>query len=659
MRIFKALFLVTLLGLASCMTPYQKALSKFEQAKYNSAIPEFEAYLLENPEQAGELNYLLAESYRRSNRVAQAIPYYEKAIAAPDLEFERQDSARFYYAYALKAAEQYELAEAKFQFYADSGENYYLKERASKEVTALNSIDTLFEKKKYFNIYPLDSLNSPAADFSPMLLSKDELVFTSSRRGEGVFETTGEGFQDLYLLKIQDQDSILGEITPFAQNINFENVHEASATFSPDGKTMIFARSGSGDKKDPETEVSLYISKYENNLWSAPRLVPGISQINEDRRNRWESTPFLAENGTVLYFSSNRSDYPNEGGLDLFRATLDPETGDFINIENLGDQINTAGNELFPYVDEDGTLYFASDGQGGLGGLDIYRVLKNGTIQNLGRPVNSGADDFGLIFRDKKSGFFCSNRQTMGEGNDDIYLFVKEKPPRKVVYYLQGIVYSRDPYTGKKQPLANATVKMDGDYPDLTTDANGKFVYEKPVQIDEKYELRAEENTHLPSETTFSTVGKGVDKSTLKKELTEIYFDTELTLTKNLLITGTDAAPPEIEVLYELDSYVLTPEAEAKLDQFSLFLKEYLKIYPDVVIEMGSHTDVRGGDDYNLRLSRNRAKSAVDYLLSKGISEKDIQAKGYGETEPKILNARTKEEHQLNRRTTIKVFKKE
>lgn len=645
------------------MSTYQKALSTYEQAKYNTAIPEFKTLLAQKPEKAGLLNYLIAESYRRSNRPAAAAPYYEKALQNSDLEEAKRDSAQYFYGYALKSAEQYDKAAERFAFYADSGSNYVLQEQAKREKLAIENIDTLFDKKTYLNVYPLDSLNTPQADFAPVLLSEEDLVFSSSRQQEATFETTGGGFQDLYRLRIDNPDSLWGELELFGgTRFNTEGVHEAAATFSSDGKTMIFARSGSGDKKELETEVSLYISRYENGGWTTPKILSGISRLDSERENRWESTPFLADDGKTLYFASNRRDYVNEGGIDLFKATFDEQSGTFTNIENLGEEINTPGNELFPYVDEKGTLYFASDGHGGLGGLDIYRVRKNGKPQNMGRPLNSGADDFGIFFRDKDSGYFTSNRQS-GEGDDDIYLFVREEPPRKVVYYLRGIAYSKDPYSNAKRPLPNAQVSMKSkegtDFGTVITDEKGKFLFETPVKIDETYALNATEESHLPGQTSYSTEGKGVDKSTLRKELTEIYFDTDILLTRNVLKLGKDMAPPEIEILYELDKSRLTAESKQRLDQFVVFLKEYLKVYPDVLIEMGSHTDARGSRAYNQRLSEARAQSAVDYIIEKGIDRASIQAKGYGETELKVPNARTEEEHQLNRRTTVKVFKRE
>ncbi|MGF1533393.1 MAG: OmpA family protein [Bernardetiaceae bacterium] len=659
-KVFRAV--LGLLVLAGCTNAYQSALSKFEQARYQTVIPEFEAYLLQHPEQAGQINYLIAESYRRSNRPERAIAYYEKAIQMPDLAERTRDSALYFYGYALKAAEQYDLALGKFQWYADSGSNYNLREQASMEVQAITSIDTLFEKNKYLNVYRLDSLNTAEDDFSPVFLDKNTLIFSSSRRKESVFETNGQGFQDLYQLKIADADSLWGETTPFGGTyFSQEGVHEASATFSPDGKTMIFARSGSGQKKDPETEVSLYISRYQGQLWTRPELLTGISRINTEGKNRWESTPFLAQDGKTLYFASNRTDYTNEGGIDLFKATFDEQSGTFLNIENLGPSINTPGNELFPYVDAEGTFYFASDGHGGLGGLDIYRVKKNGKPENLGRPINSGADDFGIWFEDKDQGLFCSNRPS-GKGGDDIYRFVREEPPRQVVYYLRGIAYGKDPYTGRKTPLPAAQIQMKdnmgNDFGTLTTDASGKFNFVQPVLIGNEYTLKAQEERHLPAQTSYSTAGKGIDTTKLTQELTEVYFDTELTLTRNLLQTREDMPPPEIEILYELDRSRLTEESKQRLDQFVVFLNEFLKVYPDVMIEMGSHTDERGSRTYNQRLSEARAKSAVDYIIAKGIPAEDIRAKGYGEDEPKIPNARTEEEHQLNRRTTVKVFKK-
>lgn len=652
--------LVMVLSMSSCTTLYQKAQSKYQSAQYNAAIPLFQEYLKEHPEKGQELNYKIAQCYTLSNRVGEAEKFYKNALGATDLKTAQKDSLKFYYAYSLKANKKYKEAAKAFEEYARNSSRFEFQQRAKMEIEALKNIDAILKKDSKMSINLCEGINSEGSEFSPVIWQK-KLVFSSNKRKEKTFETTGNGFHDLYMYEFEGGDSCKGKSSLFAPNINTDAVHDASATFTPDGNTMIFARSGTGNKKDNETEVSLYVSKRGSQGWSEPVVLQGISRIAEStddrKKNRWDGTPFISPDGKTLYFSSNR--LGGEGGLDLWKASRS-ESGAWGLPENLGKEINTTGNDMFPYVSEKGEFIFASDGHAGLGGLDIF-TFKNGKVENIGTPVNSNADDFGFIYKDDSAGYFVSNREMEGaKGDDDIYRFKLDPAPVKVVkYFLQGIAYNIPFNGGVKRVLGGVSVNLksqDGKtVSTVTSDASGKFRFSGEVPMETRFDINGTKTGFLDGANNFSSVGKSIDVAKLTKEYTEIIFDTEVTLREDPF--REDVAPPEIEILYALNSAEITPESEQRLNTFVQFLNVYLRVKPNVIIEMGSHTDARGTQNYNRKLAERRAKSAVDYIVAKGVDASKIVAKGYGEDDLKFKDAQNEDEHQANRRTTVKVLK--
>jgi peptidoglycan-associated lipoprotein len=653
--------LAMVLAMSSCTSLYQKAESKYQSAQYNAAIPLFQKYMAEHPEKGAELNYKIGQCYTLSNRVGTAEEFYKKALTATDLKTAQKDSLKFYYAQSLKANKKYKEALKAFEDYSHNSTNFEFQERTKTEIKNLKNIDQILKKESKISINLCEDINSKGSEFSPAIW-QDKLVFSSNRRNEQTFETTGNGFHDLYLYELSGDDNCKGKASLFAPNINTDAVHDASATFTPDGNTMIFARSGTGSKKDNETEVSLYVSKQSSQGWSAPVVLQGISRIAESaddrKKNRWDGTPFISPDGKTLYFASNR--LGGEGGLDIWKAARS-ESGAWGLPENMGKEINTTGNEMFPSISEKGEFVFASDGHAGLGGLDIF-TFKGGKVENIGVPVNSNADDFGLIYKDDSAGYFVSNREMEGaKGDDDIYQFKLDPAPRVVKYFLQGIAYNIPFDGGAKKILKDASVTLKGKdgktISTVTSDASGKFRFPLEIALETDFNLNGTKTGFLEGKNTFSSVGKGLDVAKLTKEYTEVIFDTEVTLREDPF--REDVAPPEIEILYALDKADITPESEKRLDTFVQFLNVYLKAKPNVVIEMGSHTDERGSRGYNKRLAERRAKSAVDYIVGKGVDASKIVAKGYGEDDLKFKNAGNDEaKHQANRRTTVKVLKK-
>jgi len=631
----------------------KKAAKAFRNGKYQSAI-DLNKKILENNPNNPKANYFIAESYRLSNRIKEAEPYYAKAGG----RLFDQDSIQFYRAQSLKAAGKYSEAAKEFETLIASTENVPLKDRAASERRGIDYLATLDEKKNYYKVKNLEALNTSASEFSPVYLN-NELFFTSSRGDGKIYEAEGKPFTDIYKVATSGAKVDVSTITKLPATFNDEIRNEGCTTFSPDGKTMIFAKGNSEKKKGGGVDVDLYISRNRNNVWSEPIPVNVNtvikSEADGDAQNySWDSSPCFAPDGRTLYFASNRKG--GYGGTDLYSAQMDSR-GRFSRVRNLGPEINTAGDEAFPYVAEDAKLYFASDGHPGYGGLDLFVVLrKNGktVIDNLGQPMNSNSDDFGIFLFRPDRGFFTSNREG-GKGDDDIYTFVNEDPNLKVVnYYLAGVTYSNDK-EGKRQILANTKVSLlDGsgtNMQDYVTGNDGKFLFR--VYENENYSLVGDADGYIVKRQPFTTLGKGVDPATLKDLITNITLDTTIVLDKK----EKDISFVLENIFYEFNQWYIRPDAAIELDK----LVQILIDNPELKIELSSHTDSIGSDSYNLELSQRRAQSAVDYIIQRGIAPDRLVPKGYGESKPIARNTHPDGSdnpagRQKNRRTEFKIL---
>ena len=619
--------------LQSCVTS-KSALKNFNNAEYNSAAEKYNQIVKEDDPKT---NFLLAESYRKSNQIKKSADYYKKAIE----NGYKDEIVHYYLALSLKANSKINEAITTINNYLQKGKNEKYIGYAKAELKNLNELKN-YPDSSYYSVKNLEAINSNLTEYSPTY-SNGKLFFVSNRDTEKTYKGTGTPFTDIYEIKtkgaIVDQNSL--KILP--DNINDEEVNEGSIAFSKDGMFMIFAKGNDG-KSSGRNNVDLYYSRYRSNKWQTPRL------LNINNSKSWDSTPFLSVDGKTLYFSSNRSN--GYGGTDIYKANLN-KRGRWVNLQNLGPEINTPGNEMYPYVSEDGKLYFASDYHLGFGGLDIMIATRKGgeiSIENPGKPLNSEGDDFGIYFFNQTKGFFTSNR-IGGKGDDDIYTFVNNDPELKIVNYkLTGNTLTPE-NDNSYLTLDNSTVKLtdrDNNIIEETFTGNdGSFSF--IVYPEEEYYLVGEKENYFNSRVEFNTLGKTADKAKLKDFVTNISFEKNLILEKIILNKSIVLE----NIYYDLDRANIRDDAALELNKLVRILIDN----PKISIELSSHTDDRATVEYNLNLSQRRAESAVNYIISKGISKNRLIAKGYGESELIIKNATSEEEHQINRRTEFKVIK--
>lgn len=614
--------LLSLLILSSC-GPMKSANKAFERGQYEVAIPLYEK-AARNSKYTAEANFQIGECFRLTNRMRESRPFYENAIDADYYD----EAAEFYLAFSMKANEEYEEAQSQLDDYLTAATNFEYIERAKLESQNLDVVQNLLGEDSYYRVKNLEAINTPAAEYSPVY-NKGELFFTRATGGGKVSKATGLAQTDLYKVKINGARPDMETLEMLDDLINDPLVNEGSITFSPDGSVMVFAKGNRGGRRGDE-EVNLFETRYtRRGTWTEPRMIRA-----SDPRS-WDSGPTFSSDGRTLYFASNREN--GYGGTDIYAATRDGR-GRWGNVRNMGNKINTPGNEVFPYASPDGKLYFSSTGHPGLGGFDLFVAVRQRgqiAIQNLGVPINSAADDFGLFLFDPAKGFFTSNRPG-GQGDDDIYTFVNNDPDLKVVnYYLAGIAYEAADTDGQieNKPLSGTHIKLigeDGSVLEETYTTNtGQFEFR--VYPEEDYELIADKQpTHFTAREAFSTVGRSVDKSTLTELVTNRTFNQDLVL--NPIVK--DQSFVLENILFAFNSADINNASAIELDK----LVQILEDNPQIRIELSAHTDSVGSNADNLLLSQRRAESAVNFIIERGIDQDRIYSRGYGETQPIARN---------------------
>ena len=456
-------------------------------------------------------------------------------------------------------------------------------------------------------------LNSRRADYCPMFLDKNlEYVYLTSTNekstGELRSEITGTKKGDIYFSK-KDEKGVWSRPEVVEGGLNTEH-DEGAAAFSPDGSTMYLARAV---RQDWPTIVEIYTSSRSEAKWSAPQKF----EITADTLSSY-SDPFVSPDGQWLYFAS---DIPGgQGGIDIWRINLKDKHG---TLENLGPQINTKGNDRFPNVRTDSLLYFASDGHPGMGGLDLFVAklqpreegdnvsMDRWEIENMGVPMNSAGDDFGITFGTGESGYFSSNRGD-ARGYDHIFSFIK--PDLQV--WISGYVVDKD-----DEPVPNAVIRIvgdDGSNQKTAARPDGSFRFD--LQRGVKYAMLASADGYLNARQEF--------ESDTVEEDAEYNVD--------FILAATFKAQVVENIFYDFDKAVLRDESKLALDSMVTLLKEH----PNIVVEMASHTDRVGSDKYNQGLSQRRAQSVVDYLIENGIPKERLKPTGYGKSRPKTVTKR-------------------
>ncbi len=467
-------------------------------------------------------------------------------------------------------------------------------------------------------------LTSRRSDYSPALTGDDwdQVYFSTTRnqaKGSELSGVTGARMADIFFSKKDDKGK-WGQPEPAEGEVNTE-YEEGACCFTPDGKTMYFTRC-THDPEYPRYAQIMY-SNRSDAAWSKPQEF----YISKDTLTTF-AHPAVSGDGKWLYFSSNMPG--GHGGYDIWRIGLD-EHG-LSAPENLGNSINTPGNEMFPSCRFNGELYFSSDGLPGMGGLDLFMAkqdtLGTWTVKNLRSPMNSAGDDFGMTFEGVHNrGLFSTNRGN-GRGWDEIMNFVCPE----IVQSIKGWVYEKDGYE-----LPEGLVYMvgnDGTNLRLTLRSDGSF--EQVIKPGVDYVLLGTCKGYLNHKEEIR-----VDTSSVSRQ--HVLQFPLANITAPVLIRN---------VFYAFDSAELTENSTQALDSLVTLLNEN----PNVTIELSAHCDYRGPEEYNLKLSQRRAESVVRYLIEHGIDDKRLSPVGYGKTRPKVITRKLAEQHSfLNEGDTLSV----
>lgn len=687
----------------------KEANRKYEDFQFRKAL-EFYHKVLEKDEDNPKAITRIAKIHRILNHYEASAKWYAKVI-----ELEETKPKHFYfYANALRSTKNYDKAAKYYNAYAKLAP---YDERAIELAQGCKDSSRFFQDSIRYSVQKL-SVNTHKPDFSPAFYKGDSIVFVSGRSKNKVNRKdvwSNAPFLDLYITDHQDNSSMA---RVFSNNLN-SNYHEGPLAFTDSFKHVYFTRNNLDDKKmeDGVMDLNILEAEYKEGDWT------NIKSLAFNSSGSSAGHPTFTPDGDTMYFASDREG--TKGRLDIWRVVKD--SAGWSEPENLGKDINTRGNEHFPFYHPSGKLYFASNGLPGLGGLDIYVAKKtsNGFTEpeNMGFGVNSPMDDFGFILnQDESKGFFSSNRQG-GAGQSDIYSytyedvmegFVYDKETEQPltstkVYLIQGddtlnqknvqnedgeflfdiekdqnyrVTANKKYYEPKTKEVSNKnskpnvlTVNMPleklgdinlsgkvvnnktrdpismakvmlfnrtkNDSATLFTGVNGNFNF--PLLTNQEYNLQARKRGFFMSEPIQISTNNIDDETTI---------DTTIELDKLI-----EDAIVELENIYfDLDKWNIRPEAETVLNK----LVNLMKKYPEMTVEMRSHTDSRGSKAYNKNLSRKRAKSTAKYVMSSGITEDRIKWKGFGEEQ--LVNECSdgvecsEAKHQQNRRTEFRVI---
>lgn len=613
---YKQIYNLIVILLIICVQPSEaqkkekdfKANAAFEAGEYYDAIDLYKNAFskVSDKDKKAEIVFRIGECYRITGEARQAALRYKQAV-----QLDYQDPVLYLrYGQSLMRYERFDDAKEQFQTYKDlvpddpRGEWGIESARIAKEWID-NPTAYIVENMRYFNSYQ--------RDWDPAYANEDymEVLFTSTREnaeGKATHGATGQSFSDIFSSTMDRKGKWSVPVPVEALNSEFE---DGTPNFSIDFSRVYITRCK--ESKTKQISCQIYTSQISGGEYEEPQ------PLNIFGDSITTAHPAISPDGQILYFVS---DMPGSiGENDIWSVARDGS--EWGVPKNLGEEINTPGNELFPYIHPDGTLYFSSDSRVGIGGLDIFKAKQDETgtwiVENLKAPINSVEDDFAIVFEaETERGFFSSSRK--GRGNDDIYSFVL--PPLE--FTVNGLV--RDDRTNELLPGSKVTaVGSDGITIETTTKEDAAFKFMLKPSTD--YVFIAAKEGYLRGKAREST--KGIETSK----------DFEVTV----YLSSTKRVIELPNILYDFASADLRPESMVSLDN----LVETLNDNPNVTIELMSHTDSRGAPADNMELSQRRAQSVVDYLISKGIAADRMEAKGYGESKPKVVDEKIAEDYKF------------
>jgi peptidoglycan-associated lipoprotein len=594
------LLLIIFLGSCSARKYMETGSKAYEIGEYSLSIEKYrKAYRSQKlGAEKTDMAFKIGECYYKLSDFAKATVWYKNAIKRGSSE----PMCMLHYADCLRATQKYSDAITWYQTYLGIKPD---DELAKNGLQSCKLANEWLDKPNRYRVGIVKELNSKDNDYSPVFVGgrDNEIIFTSTRdvvTGKRKSNITGTRFADLFTTKflVQKQKWEVPKLLDESEMINTAS-DEGSATLSGQGDQMIFTRCIYDKTKDKGAE--LFSANQSRGSWSepAPLELVGDSMI--------AAHPSLSADGTLLYFVSDK--IGGYGGKDIWVATS--KGGAFDKPENLGPEINTPGDEMFPFIRDNGELFFSSNYLPGIGGLDIFKAVKDDKgkwkVENMKAPINSPGDDFGMAFikGEDEKGLFSSNRK--GSRSDDIYSFYL--PPK--VFNASGDVFNKE----TKQKIDGAMIRIIGtDGTNLKMRADGGH-FQIKLKPETDYVFAAFKDGYLNDKVRTSTYGLEDSK--------EFRFEFKL--------APTDEPIKVNNINYAFGSYEITEESKIALDSVVLLLR----LNPTITIELMAHTDHIGSDKFNSELSQKRAQSVVDFLISKGINSGRLVAKGYGETWPK------------------------
>lgn len=634
-------------------SPAKNADMAFERGQYYQAIERYKKAYKKTRKKKFEdermrITYQLGECYRLTDNVRQAAVQYKRVGKS---EFPKSTPIYYlHYGDVLKRTEKYDEALINYNLYTQAVPDDPRGQRAADDI---KYIKEWLENPSKYEVTRVKALNSKSSDFGVAWISNNynDIIFTSTREGGVAREKdaiTGQHFSDFYYTRQDKNDNWdKPELVDEEGGIN-SNGSEGMPFFTKSFSDVYFTRCPNDKKRQSGCQIMK--SRRSGTSFSEATVVEiaGIDSLDV------VGHPTLNSDESIMYFVSDRQG--GFGGKDIW-MTMKDESGKFGRPFNLGDIVNSPGDEMFPFLRNDTTLYFSSDGHGGMGGLDIFMTTMDSTgvwskPVNMKYPINSIGNDFSIIFHPtEERGFLASNRDSRNGMDDDIYYFIE--PP--ITFTVNGTIKDKN----SLQYVSGANVSIigtDGTKATTLSSDNGAFQFNEGVlNLNNIYILTIDKNNYFTTTDTISTVGLE-----FSKDFTPNY--------EIAMIPDGSVVLPEIQ--YDLGKWDLKPQFEDSLQG----LIEILQINPNITIELGSHTDCRGSDASNDILSQKRAQAVCDYLVVRGIDPLRLTAKGYGERVPRTVDGKklteeyinslpTEEQkekaHQLNRRTEFRVLSKD